>query len=60
MTLIERGGPGYLNLLVMLFFWNGMKFAWLAVISPLLLLRSVLAGRASSSMPRAGLAEHPA
>lgn len=60
MTLIERGGPGYLNVLVMLFFWNGMKFAWLAVLSPLLLLRNVLAGRASSSARRAGLAADPA
>ncbi len=60
MTLIERGGPGYLNVLVLLFFWNGMKFAWLAVLSPLLLLRSVLAGRTSSSASRAGLAADPA
>ena len=59
MTLIERGGPGYLNVLVMLFFWNGMKFAWLAVLSPLLLLRNVLAGRDSSSARSAGLAADP-
>lgn len=55
-----RPGLGWLNVLVFLFFWSAMKFACLAVISPLLLLRSVCAGRASSSMPRAGLAEHPA
>jgi hypothetical protein len=33
-TLVERGGPGWLNLLVFLFFWNAMKFAWMAVLSP--------------------------
>jgi hypothetical protein len=55
-----RPGLGWLNVLVFLFFWNAMKFAWLAVLSPLMLLRIVLAGRASSSVPRAGLAEHPA
>src|SRR3954464_7170524 len=40
-----RPGLGWLNVLVFLFFWNSMKFAWLAVLSPLLLLRNVLAGR---------------
>lgn len=38
-TLVERGGPGYLNVLVILFFWNAMKFAWLAVLSPVLMLK---------------------
>ncbi len=55
-----RPGLGWLNVLVFLFFWDAMKFAWLAVLSPLVLLRIVLAGRASSSVPRAGLAEHSA
>lgn len=55
-----RPGLGWLNVLVFLFFWNAMKFAWLAVLSPLVLLRIVLSGRASSSVPRAGLAEHSA
>jgi hypothetical protein len=27
-------GLGWLNLLVMLFFWNAAKFAWLAVLTP--------------------------
>ena len=53
-----RPSLGFLNVLVFLFFWNAMKCAWLAVLSPLVLVRIVLAGRASSSMPRAGLAEH--
>ncbi len=30
-----RPGLGWLNVLVFLFFWNAMKFAWLAVLSPL-------------------------
>jgi hypothetical protein len=39
MTIIERGGPGYLNVLVMLFAWNAMKFVMLGALSPLLLYR---------------------
>jgi hypothetical protein len=33
-TIIERGGPGYLNVLVMLFAWNAIKFAALGVVAP--------------------------
>jgi len=55
MTIIERGGPGYLNVLVMLFAWNALKFAVTAALSPVLLLRRVLDGRTSSAAPRAGL-----
>lgn len=32
-----RPDLGWLNVLVFLFFWNAMKFAWLAVLSPVLL-----------------------
>lgn len=32
-------GPGYLNMLVVLFFWNAMKFAWTAVLSPVLSIK---------------------
>lgn len=39
-TIIERGGPGYLNVLVILFFWNAGKFFWLALTTPFLLLRN--------------------
>jgi hypothetical protein len=35
MSLIERGGPGYLNVPVMLFAWDAIKFAALAVVIPL-------------------------
>jgi hypothetical protein len=35
-------GLGWLNVLVFLFFWNAMKFAWMAVLSlPLMLGRAV-------------------
>jgi hypothetical protein len=34
-TIVERGGPGWLNALVILFFWNSIKFVWMAVLSPL-------------------------
>lgn len=37
-TIIERGGPGWLNVLVILFFWNAIKFAWTAPMSAVLLL----------------------
>ena len=30
-TLVERGGPGYLNCLVALFAWNSIKFAVLGL-----------------------------
>lgn len=33
-TSVERGGPGYLNVLVLLFAWNAMKFAVLGVLTP--------------------------
>ena len=33
-TLVERGGPGYLNALVVLFFWNAVKFAVMGVLTP--------------------------
>jgi hypothetical protein len=55
MTLIERGSPGYLNVMVMLFAWNALKAAATAALSPVLLLRRVLGGRTSSAAPRAGL-----
>jgi hypothetical protein len=32
-TIAEDGGPGWLNLLVILFFWNALKFVSMAVLS---------------------------
>jgi hypothetical protein len=34
-TIVERGGPGWLNVLVMLLAWNAIKFVALAVMTPL-------------------------
>jgi hypothetical protein len=34
-----RPGLGWLNVLVLLTFWNGTKFAWLAALSPMIGLR---------------------
>jgi hypothetical protein len=31
-TLIERGAPGYFNVLVLLFAWNAMKFAAMGLV----------------------------
>lgn len=36
LTIIDRGGPGWLYLLVLLFGWNALKFLW---ISPVSLIR---------------------
>lgn len=39
-------GLGFLNVLVLLFFWNAMKFAWMAVLSvPLMLGRTLRSSR---------------
>lgn len=35
-TWLANGGPRWLNLLAVLFIWNGMKFATLGLLSPLL------------------------
>ena len=37
-----RPGFGWVNVLVFLFFWNAMKFAWMAVISLLLMAELAL------------------
>lgn len=43
-----RPDLGWLNMLVLPFFWNAMKFAWMAVLSLLLILRTSL------TSPRSG------
>lgn len=47
-----RPGLGWLNVLVLVFFWNAMKFAWMAVFAPLLIVKVALvtASRRSSSL----------
>ncbi|CUR54364.1 hypothetical protein [Nocardioides sp.] len=38
-TLLESGGPGWVNLVVLTCIWNAIKFAGLALLSPCLLVR---------------------
>lgn len=40
LTLIEDGGPGWLNLLALLFCWNALKFLIMGPISVVLLIRA--------------------
>lgn len=42
-TIVADGGPGWLNVLVILFFWNAMKFAVMGVLGPDFKVRSRLA-----------------
>lgn len=39
-TILSHGGPGWLNLLVLLFVWNTFKFFWIGPVSLVLLIRS--------------------
>ena len=41
-TLVENGGPGWLNLVTALYAWNGIKFAMLGLWSPILMAAAVL------------------
>lgn len=36
--LAGQPGLGWLNLLVLLFFWNAVKFAWMGVLAPVMWL----------------------
>lgn len=40
LTLIEDGGPGWLNLLVLVLCWNALKFLIMGPISVVLLIRA--------------------
>lgn len=47
--VVDRGGPGYLNVLVLLFAWNALKFAAMGAVSfSTLLWRYVVCGRTAS------------
>lgn len=46
-NLIADGGPGWLNLLVLLFIWNAMKFIIMGPVSLVLLVRARLAESAA-------------
>jgi len=39
-TLIDEGGPGWLNLLVLLFCWNALKFVIVGPVSAVVLIRA--------------------
>lgn len=49
---LARGGPGWLNLLVVLFIWNGMKFAIMGVLGPLLMMCAIVSKKASARHDR--------
>jgi len=38
-TLIDRGAPTWLTVLVLLFIWNGLKFAWIGPVSLITVIR---------------------
>jgi glucan phosphoethanolaminetransferase (alkaline phosphatase superfamily) len=40
-TIIDDGGPGYLNVLVMGFAWNALKFAAVGLLTPFFWLGTV-------------------
>lgn len=55
-TLIETGGPGWLNLLAALCGWNGLKFVMLGIWSPILLIKALLSEEVSARRSSRG---HP-
>jgi hypothetical protein len=54
-TIVKRGGPGYLNVLVILFAWNALKFTALAVVT----LFRALGEIAARAVPAAGSMARP-
>lgn len=54
-TLIEDGGPGWLNLLVLLFCWNALKFLIMGPISVVLLIRARMEESATRRRDRRAL-----
>ena len=59
-TLVERGGPGYLENLVLLLPWNAIKFAVLAVAAPFRWVSLWLRRLAYGELPRPEQAWLPA
>lgn len=55
LTLIEDSGPGWLNLLVLLFCWNALKFLIMGPISAVLLIRARLEESATRRRARHAL-----
>ncbi|MFZ2503120.1 MAG: sulfate permease [Nocardioides sp.] len=50
-TLIEHGGPGWLNLIVLTLIWSALKFAVMAPVSVGLLVRARLVERPARRQP---------
>ncbi|WP_243227601.1 sulfate permease [Microbacterium sp. CIAB417] len=50
-SIIEDGGPGWLNLLVLLLIWNALKFIWIGPVS-LVRARSQLRREPGAADPR--------
>ena len=44
-SIIDDGGPGWLNLLVILFVWNAMKMDWIGPVSVVQLVRARISER---------------
>lgn len=40
LSSLHRGGPSWLNGVVLVLIWSAMKFAWMAIFSPIQLLRA--------------------
>lgn len=51
-TLVEHGGPQYLNLLVVLFFWNGVKCAGVVVLATRSSVGVLVRQRRGAQLPR--------
>lgn len=64
-SLIADGGPGWLNMLALLFIWNAMKFTVMGPVSIVLLVRarvseSAARGRGQREGDRSALVSAPA
>ncbi|MBE7324261.1 hypothetical protein IEQ44_06320 [Nocardioides sp. Y6] len=44
-TMVERGAPGFLNVMVLVFFWNAVKFAWTALLAPVWIVHGAVGAR---------------
>lgn len=48
-VIAAEPGLGWMNVLVILFLWNALKFAWIAVLAPLAILRPMLGRRTAAT-----------
>lgn len=58
-TAVDRGGPGYLNALVLLFSWNAVKFAVVGALTPHYVFRSLKPASTPSSRDVSGYRPAP-